>query len=294
MLSIRPLHILLFLLVMGLWGFNFAVVKTGLLELTPILLTASRFALVAVILLPFVKPPHGRWKDILVITLLLGVLHFSLMFTGLSGLDASTAAIAIQLQVPFASILAAFFLQDKLGWRRGAGMAIAFVGVAIIAGEPRLQGQYLSLGMVILAACIWAVANLEIKRRPPLNGMTLLAWMSAFAAPMLFVCSLILEDGQFTHLSQIGWRGISSIVYQAVFVVVIGYGIWYRLLRQYDLNVAMPITLLVPPVGVLSGVVVLGERLTLTFIVGAVVTIVGVAIILFRRPGTAAPEAERV
>lgn len=294
MLSIRPLHLMLFLLVMCLWGFNFAVVKIGLRDLTPLMLTALRFGLVAVILLPFVKPPKGRWLDIAIITVLLGVLHFSLNFTGLAGLDASTAAIAIQLQVPFASILAAIFLKDKLGWRRGLGMTIAFVGVAVIAGEPRVESQYLYLSMVILAACIWAVANLVIKIRPPIDGLTLLAWMSAFSAPILFLCSLVLETGQMEDLATIGWEGIISVVYQAVFVVVIGYGIWYRLLPLYDMNITMPITLLIPPVGVLSGVIVLGESLTFTFIIGAAITIVGVTIILLRRPMTAAPEIERV
>jgi O-acetylserine/cysteine efflux transporter len=52
----------------------------------------------------------------------------------------------------------------------------------------------------------------------------------------------------------------------------------------------MPFTLLLPPIGVLSGVVVLGERLSITFLIGAAVTVVGVAIILIRRPTTASPE----
>ncbi len=127
MLSIKPLHFLLVVLVILIWGFNFAMVKIGLLDLPPLLLTSLRFLGVAVILVPFVKPPKGRFKDIIVISLVLGVAHFALMFNGLRGLDASTAAISIQLQVPFASLLAAVFLKDKLGWRRALGMAIAFI-----------------------------------------------------------------------------------------------------------------------------------------------------------------------
>src|SRR3546814_3213789 len=67
------------------------------------------------------------------------------MFHGLKTVDAGTASIAIQLQVPFASLLAAIVFKDKLGWRRALGMAIVFIGVAVIAGEPRLAGQYLAL-----------------------------------------------------------------------------------------------------------------------------------------------------
>src|SRR3546814_13938595 len=69
------------------------------------------------------------------------------------------SSIAIQLQVPFASLLAAIVFKDKLGWRRPLGMAIAFIGVAVIAGEPRLAGQYLALGFVIIASFIWSIAS---------------------------------------------------------------------------------------------------------------------------------------
>ena len=236
------------------------------------------------------KPPRGRWKDILVISMLLGVAHFALMFNGLQGLDASTAAISIQLQVPFASLLAAIFLKDKLGWRRALGMAIAFAGVVIIAGEPRLDGQYTYLFMVIVAACLWAVCNLVVKLQEPLDGMVLLAWISVFAAPVLLGLSFVFEEGQWEMLTSVGFDGISAVVYQSIFVVVLGYGIWYRLLRIYPLNIMMPFTLLLPPVGVASGVLVLGEQLTVTFLIGAAVTIVGVGIILIRRPTTAQPE----
>src|SRR3546814_12166575 len=65
------------------------------------------------------------------------------------------------------------------------------------------------------------------------------------------------------------------------------------LMRRYQMNQIMPATLLVPPFGVLSGVIFLGESLTLTLIAGGLMTIVGVGIIIIRRPKIAAPEAER-
>ncbi len=210
MFSIRPLHLGLIVMVLLFWGFNFAVVKVGLRDLPPFLLTSLRFFAVALLLTPFVKPPRGRWRDMLVISMLLGVAHFALMFNGLAGLDASTAAISIQLQVPFASLLAAVFMKDKLGWRRAVGMVIAFVGVVIVAGEPRLEGQYVYLGMVISAACLWAVANMVIKMQRPLDGMTLLAWMSVFAAPSLLALSFVFEDDQWSTVAAISFDGISA------------------------------------------------------------------------------------
>ena len=293
-LAVRPLHIALFCGVMLLWGLNFAVVKTALLQVPPLLLVALRFAVVALLLLPFVPLPHGRWREVLLISFTLGFLHFALMFTGLAGIDAATAAIAIQLQVPFAALLAAFVFGDRPGWRRLLGMAIAFGGVGLIAGEPRLGGQYGALALVLAAAMCWSVANIQIKRLEGVSGMTLNAWMAVFATPQLLLGSWLLEDGQWAALTAADWRIAAAVFYQSVAVVVIGYGTWAWLLRQYDINQAMPFTLLVPPIGVFTGVFFLGEAFTWPLALGGLLTIAGVAIILIRRPRTTAPEAERI
>ena len=292
--AIKPLHVLLYVLVMAVWALNFPIAKIGLAQLPPMLLMTLRFALVAVLLLPFVKRPQGQWRQFLPISVTLGLLHFSLMFTGLSRLDAATAAIAIQLQVPFASILAAVFLGDRLGWRRALGMAIAFGGVGFIAGEPRLQGQYLALGFVLAAAAMWSIANLQVKMLGKVDGMMLIAWTAVFAAPQLLVASLLLESGQLDALAAADWRAFASVAYQAAFVVVLGYGLWYWLLQRYDVNQAMPFTLLVPPFAVIAAIVFLDETLTLPMVLGGGMTVLGVGIIVLRRPRTTAPETERL
>jgi len=283
-----------FLLIAVIWGFNFAVAKIGLAQWPPIMMMALRWALVGLLLAPFVKPPRGRWRQVFLVSFTLGFVHFAIMFTGLKSLDAATAAIAIQLQVPFAALLAAVFFNDKLGWRRALGMAIAFVGVAIIAGEPRLTSATVPLVMVIVAACIWSVANVQIKMMGDVNGMMLNAWVGVFAAPQLALASLVLEDGQWAALAAADWRAILAVLYQAVVVVIIGYGGWFWLLRRYAVNQVMPFTLLVPGFGVLSGVLVLGETMTLPLIVGGLLTVIGVGVITIIRPKLVAVEADRV
>jgi O-acetylserine/cysteine efflux transporter len=292
--GIRAPHLLAFTAVMAVWGLNFAVAKIGLQQLPPILMMALRFFLVALLMVPFVKPPTGHWRQVLLISFTLGLVHFSLLFLGLVDIDAATAALTIQLQVPFATILAAIFLKDRFGWRRSLGLAIAFVGVAIIAGEPRLEGRYGPLGFVVAGAFVWAVANIQIKMLDGVGGLTLNAWIALFAAPQLAVASWFLENGQLAALAAADWRAAASVAYQAIGAFILGYGTWQWLLRQYKVSQAMPFTLLVPFFGVLSGVVVLGEDLTFALVGGGLLTVLGVAIIVIRRPQTAAPEAERV
>jgi len=292
--SLKPMHIALFVAIMAVWGLNFAIAKIGLRTLPPILMMALRWGLVALMMVPFLRRPRGQWPAIILLSFTLGFVHFTLIFTGLRTLDAGTAAIAIQLQVPFAAVLAAVVFRDMLGWRRAAGMAIAFAGVAVVAGEPRLEGHYLALAMVIAAACIWSIANIQIKQLGKIDGMSLNGWIGVFATPQLLLGSWLLEDGQWEALGAMDWSVIASVLYQAVFVVGFGYGAWYRLLRVYDVNQAMPFLLLLPVFGVLSGVLMLDESLSVQFIAGGLMTVVGIAIIMLRRPRLVAPGAERI
>lgn len=292
--AVRPLHLALFVGIMLIWGLNLVIAKIGLNHLPPLFFMALRFALVALLLVPFAKRPVRAWRKLLLISVTLGFLHFALMFTGLTQIDAATAAITVQLQVPFAAILAALFFGDRLGWRRALGLAIAFVGTGLIAGEPRIAGQYLHLAMVVGAAFFWAIANIQIKLLEDIDGLTLNAWVSIFAAPQLLLASALLEEGQIQAIKAADWIIVGAVVYQAVLVVCVGYGLWYWLLRQYALNQAMPFTLLVPVVGVVAGVLILGEPLTFALIAGGLLTIVGVGIIVLRRPKLARPETERV
>lgn len=294
MFAIRPAHVALFVLITVLWGLNFAIGKIGLEQLPPIMFVALRWAMVGIFLAPFVKAPRGKWRQVFMVSFTLGLLHFSLMFAGLREIDAGTAAIAIQLQLPFAALLAARIFHDRLGWRRALGMAVAFAGVAIVAGGPRLEGHYLALAMVIASACIWSVANIQIKLIGEIGGTTLNAWIGVFATPQLVLASLLFETGQAEALAAADWRALLALLYQVIFIVVIGYGSWYWLLRRYEVNQVMPFILLVPVFGVLSGVLILGEPLGPALIIGGLITILGVGIIILRRPGLVAPEAERI
>ena len=106
----------------------------------------------------------------------------------------------IQIQVPFAALIAAVFLDDKLGWRRTLGMALAFAGVVVMAGEPRVSGALWPLFLVIAGSFMWAVSNVQIKLLGPVDGFSLNAYLGLFAAPQLFIASALSRGaGKFTR-----------------------------------------------------------------------------------------------
>jgi O-acetylserine/cysteine efflux transporter len=287
----KPTDLAIVIVVMVIWGLNFVVAKWGMAQFPPIFLIGLRFAVVALLLLPFVKLPRRWLGGILLLSFTLGCLHFSMMFTGLRDLDAAAAAIAIQSQVPFAALIAAIFLNDKLGWRRTLGMGLAFAGIVVMAGEPRVAGSLWPLLLVVAASFMWAVANVQIKKLGAVDGFALNAYLGLFAAPQLFIASALLEEGQIQAVLNADWVGWSAVLYMAVLVTIISYVLWYRVLRRYTVNQAMPFTLLVPVIGVLSAAWLLDEPLGWRVILGGVATVAGVAVIVLRRPRLAEPEA---
>jgi O-acetylserine/cysteine efflux transporter len=276
--SLRDL--LLASLVMLIWGINFAVSKLGVAEIPPLLFMAFRFACVALIIAPFMQPKRHQLPGILLLSVTLGVGHFGLMFLGLANMDAATAAIVIQLQVPFSAALAAFFFKEKLGWLRGAGIAVAFSGVALLSGEPTLPG-WLPLLWVIGSGLAFALANVVVKRIGDVNPVLLNGWMALMAAPMLLLLSLIFESNHLEALQNARFMGWFAIVYTAIGASIIAYSLWYWLVRRYEMNQIVPFSLLAPAIGVLAGVVILGETFTWHKAVGGLLTLLGVSLIQF-------------
>ncbi|MDA1287464.1 MAG: EamA family transporter [Rhodobacterales bacterium] len=262
-----------------IWGLGFTLAKVGFVHFAfpPILLSALRFGLTSLILVFFVRPPVGYFLPIFWIALVSATIQYSLTFTGLDGLDASTAIIIVQLEFPFMALLAMILLKDRLGLKGTLGVAFAFMGVVLIAGQPYLRENLTSVAMVASGAAVWAFGQIMIKQ---LNGavgsFTLIAWVAVFATPQLFALSWYFEDNQIEVIRATGWQGWGVIVYLGVIMTALGYGIWYHLLGKYPVTKVGPVLLLLPVTSIIGSVVLLDEKLTWVEILGAAIVIVGV------------------
>jgi O-acetylserine/cysteine efflux transporter len=279
------------LLVQLVWGVNFAVAKFGLDEFAPIFFVALRFLLVAVLLVFVVGLPSRRMlKKLLPLSTTMGLMHFTLIFLGMRNLDAATSSIAVQLQTPFAAIMAAFFFDEKLGWRRIVGMVVAFAGVLLIAGEPRFSENPWPLMSVIAAAFVWAAGNIQVKALgDSIDAVTLNGWIAILAAPQLLIASWLIEGPQWGSIPDASWVGWGALLFQAVVIAIFTYWIWYNMMRRYPVNQVMPFTLLLPMIGVAAGALMRDETVTWQMIIGGLATVAGVGIIVLRRPAVAAP-----
>ena len=248
-----------------IWGMGIVFAKAGLDEFPPLFLMSMRFIVSAVVLVWFFPSPIGQLRAIFLIALVSATIQYGLTFYGLAGLDASSAVLFMQLEVPFTAACAAIFLHDKLGWKRVCGMIVAFFGVVLIAGAPSVRNQLFPAFLVIAGVFTWAIGQVMIKKMVAITGFQLIAWVSVFAGPQMLAASLILEKDHLSLLKNATLIGWGSVIYMGIVMTALGYGIWYYLLKKYDVNQVVPF---------------LGERPGIRILIEGAVVITGVAIIV--------------
>ena len=270
-------QILLALIVPITWGLGFTLAKIGMEQFPALLIMTIRFGIAGLILVWFTNPPWGHMREIFVVALIGSTIQYGLTYNGLKGIDASTAAILVQLEGPILAIMGAFLLKEKLGITRALGMGLAFIGVLIIVGEPRLDGHLDSVILLIAGSGVWAVAQIMISRLKDLSGITILAWVAIMATPQMFVASLLIEDGQWLAITTASFIDWSIILYLALIMTVLGYSVWYHLLSSVDVSKVSPFLMLLPITSIIAGIVLLDEKLTSSMILGGLLIMSGVA-----------------
>ncbi len=266
-----------------IWGMGLVIAKAAMSHFSPILLMALRFTLTAACLIWFFRPPLALFKNLFWISLVSAALQYSLTFNGVKGIDASTAGLLIQLEVPLGLIMAWVFLGERITMKQAFGIITAFAGAILILGEPKLSGNLIYAFMVIGGAFSWAVGQIMIKKLGNTGGFMLVTGVAMFAAPQLFIASWLFESNQIVQVRTASLSAWSAVVYLGLVMTALGYALWYRLLGLYKVSQVMPFLLLLPVTAVLGGILFLGESLTAKITIGGLMALVGVALITIQR-----------
>ena len=270
-------QILLALIVPITWGLGFTLAKIGMEQFSALLIMSIRFGIAGLVLVWFTKPPWGHMREIFLVALIGSTIQYGLTYNGLKGIDASTAAILVQLEGPILALMGTILLKEKLGFTRALGMGLAFAGVFIIAGEPRLEGHIDSVILLVAGSAVWAIAQIMISRLKGLSGITILAWVAIMATPQMLLASFIIEDGQWQAITTASLFDWSIIFYLAFIMTVLGYSVWYHLLSSVDVSKVSPFLMLLPITSIIAGMILLDEQFTKAMAIGGVMIMIGVA-----------------
>ncbi len=279
-------HIFLALITVFLWGFNFVVIKVGVMDMPPLFLTALRYFFAAVPLVFFLSRPKVPWKHMVVYGMVMGCAQFGLLYTAIKwGLLAGLASLVMQSQAFFTMALAVTLLGEIPLKSHIAGAGVAFSGLAVIGLERLDIDAMVPLLMCVGAAFSWALGNIVNRKVGRVNAVSFVAWTSLVPVLPLMALSLVLEGPQAISagLASANVMTVMVVVYMAYGATIVGAGIWSFLLLRYPAGTVAPFSLLVPIVGFLGAYFAFAEEITLLEIIGSTLVVAGLALNVFGR-----------
>jgi O-acetylserine/cysteine efflux transporter len=260
----KPRDILLALITVIIWGFNFVIIEIGLRGLPPILFTALRFIFAALPMVLFIPRPAVPLPLLAGYALFQFALQFTLVFSGMHlGLPPGLTSLVVQLQAFFTIALAALVLRERSLPMQLLGTLVAFSGMLLVALHLEEKATLIGFLMVIGGGLAWGVANIFTKKIGAVNPLALVVWGSLLASPPLLLASAAIEgmSAWSTAFAQLGWVSVGAILFQSYPNTILGYTIWSHLMRKYPTATIAPFSLLVPVTGMVSAAIVLGEPL---------------------------------
>jgi len=278
-----------------LWGVNYPAVKianTGFAPVFNAFLRSSIASVFGIVYCLLSKQPMFH-RDIrlfhgFVVGLLFG-LEFVCIYWGMLYTDAARAVILVNCSPFVVAIGAHFFLGERLNAAKITGLALAFMGVYLVFwGKPRTWNASMLIGDIleIVAALLWGSTTIYIKKylAETVQPIHTFLYQLVFSVPIIFACACTLEP---RWIIEINTPAVLALLFSSVIVAFASYLTWFKLIHTYPVSELAVFTFLSPVFGVASGVLLLGEQLTLGLVLGLVFVSAGIYMTNYRRSAPA-------
>ncbi|OON62900.1 hypothetical protein B0920_05590 [Massilia sp. KIM] len=275
------------------WGGTFIAGRIVAHALPPMTAAALRFALAAALLLAVAWKMEGGLPRLSAKQVgataalgLTGIFLYNLCFFGaLGSMPAGRAALFIALNPIVTALAAAVLLRERLHALKWAGIALAFVGAAIVItrGDPLAAlhdlGQSLGKGELLMLCAISSWAAYTLVGRAALKGLSPIA-ATTYAAlwGLLFLLIGAAPDLLRQDWSLIGWQVWTSIAYLGAFGTVLGFIWYYEGVKAIGASRTAVFNNLVPVFGISLAALLLGEQVLASMVAGGVLVAAGVTL----------------
>jgi drug/metabolite transporter (DMT)-like permease len=272
-----------------IWALNFSIVKVSLEEMDPYSFNALRFIFATAMLSYFarkrgyslkVRKEHF-WK-LVGIGIVGNVLYQLFFIIGVNYTYAANAAVMLGTIPIWVAILSQFFTDEKLTLYKSLGVFFAFTGVTLIilGGENSLSFEsetFLGNIIILIAAVCWATFTiLSRKYLRVYSPLQYSAFMSQIGLIGLLLIGLpFMVKLDWSNISIIGYGGI---LYSGVLSIGLAYIIWNNGVKKIGAVRTAAYQNLVPVLGLIFGLVLLGEELSLLQYIGAALVIIGIVL----------------
>lgn len=274
-----------------LWGISFVATRLALREVEPVTLIFTRFALGVALLLTVLAarrvpllPPRSTWPALATMGFVGIFVHQLLQSYALTLTTAVRTGWLIGIIPIWSALLAAIFLRERFGVGKIAGLALGFLGAALVVTRGRFEPGLLALPstrgdlLILVSTVTWAVYTVlghdTIRRLGSLR-----ATAGAMLAGWLMLSPWFLGAGgwrELAHVSNVGW---AAILFLGIGCSGLAYWFWYGALERVETSRVAAFLYLEPLVTVAAAVPLLGERVDWSTVAGGAVVLTGVALV---------------
>jgi drug/metabolite transporter (DMT)-like permease len=269
------------------WGFNWTALKVALSEVPPWTFRSLCLGLGSAVLFAALRAggqrlavPKGQWPKLACLSIVSITFWNMLIAFGIPLIPSGRAAILAYSMPVWAVPLSIWLLGERFTPRKLAGLALGMAGLALLMGESlaSLGSAPLGTALVLGAAITWALGTVLQKRYPV--GMEVgpyTAWILLLGGVPIFIGALVLEDPR--ALRDVSLWPALGVVYNVFIAYAFAHWAWIKIATSVPVSIFSTSMLVIPVVGVLSGVLFLGERPTwaelaaLALVLGALLTV---------------------
>ncbi|MDP3513579.1 MAG: DMT family transporter [Sulfuritalea sp.] len=275
----------LMVLLCAIWGFQQVAMKFASAEISPILQAGLRSGLGAVLVYIW-----ARWRGIALFAhdrslrpgLLAGLLfgfEFVFIFVGVDLTTVSRMVVFLYTAPCFTVLGLHFFVPgERMGWRQGAGVLLAFAGLVTAFIDKAAGGSLLGDFFGVLAALFWAATTVLIRATAlaRVTATKVLLYQLVVSAAVMFPLSWLVGERGIGVLSA---PTLWAMAYQVVIVACISYLAWFWLLTRYLAGRLLVFSFLTPLFGVGFGMVLMGDQPSLHFFAAAAMVVGGIVLV---------------
>jgi len=289
---------LLLLAVSLAWASDYLFIGWADRELPPIAVAAATTSIAALVLLVYVRLLRGKRllptlrqkPGVPLVMAVTAVAAPKLSVVVAENRISADLASLVGTTVPILTLLTAIFVTHQTPYSHGriAGMAIALFGMMVFVGlddAVALEGQIIGMLIMMSGGVAFAFNGLYSDRRAAgLDAEVLTVWVLLFGGLGLSVATLLFEAGQVTWPTA---SGLASLAGSGVVSMGLAYLGYYALIARTGASFTSLYAYLVPPLGLLSGVLFLDHPLTGEHLAGVALTLAGLWLITGREGAAA-------
>ncbi|MGH2405445.1 MAG: DMT family transporter, partial [bacterium] len=272
------------------WGLSFVATKAAVQEISPVTLIFTRFALGLALLFIVLRarrkrliPPRALWGNLVLMGFISIFVHQMLQAHALTLTSAVNTGWLIGLTPIWSAVLAAFILKERFGPAKTIGLAVGFLGAALVVTQGRLGSVQLVPStrgdLLILASTLnWAIFT--VLSRPILDKLDPLEFtVSSMFLGWIMLAPFFVVEGSWRQYASLTTPGWIAVLFLAIVCSGIAYLLWYEAVARLETSRVASFLYLEPLVTAVGAAVLLAEPVRLITVIGGLLLLGGVMLV---------------